>query len=169
MSHRPVLRITGEVAAEVELTFEDLAAIPAEFQIEDVGRVDPKRKGSAVTLNGLLSLVGLKTAARYLGLHSQTDNFHASIPLAPVRDRGMLIYRMNGQPLEAKDGGPFRFYIPDFAACHTHEIDECANVKFVDQIELTAAMGQDNRPHDGQEHEALHARQAPSASENMEQ
>jgi DMSO/TMAO reductase YedYZ molybdopterin-dependent catalytic subunit len=80
--------------------------------------------------------------------------------LAPVLDRAFLIYRLNGQPLSEKNGGPFRFYIPDFAACHTHEIDECANVKFVDHIELTQAMGHDNRPHDGQEHEELHQRQS---------
>jgi hypothetical protein len=34
-----------------------------------------------------------------------------------------------------------------------------ANVKFVDRIELTADKGFDNRPHDGAEHAALHARE----------
>jgi hypothetical protein len=48
----------------------------------------------------------------------------------------------------------------DYAACHTHEIDECANVKFEDRIELTAARSHNNRPHDGVEHEALHAKEA---------
>jgi hypothetical protein len=70
-----------------------------------------------------------------------------------------LIYQLDGQPLSVENGGPFRFSIPDFAACHTHEIDECANVKFVDHIELTPAAGFDNRPHDGQSHEELHERQ----------
>ena len=35
-----------------------------------------------------------------------------------------MIYRLDGQPLPAKAGGPVRFFIPDFAACHTAEIDE---------------------------------------------
>jgi hypothetical protein len=52
-----------------------------------------------------------------------------------------------------------RFLIPDYAACHTDEIDECANVKFVDRIELTTEKGFDNRPHDGAAHAALHAKQ----------
>ena len=160
MADEPTLRITGELTSPRELRFADLAAIPSANQIEDVRRIDPKRHGDAVTLTGLLALVGAKPTAKYLGLHSAVDNFHASIPLEPIRDRAFLIYRLNGEPLSAKNGGPFRFYIPDFAACHTHEIDECANVKFVDHIELTSEMGYDNRPHDGEEHAELHQRQA---------
>ncbi len=160
MPDQPILKITGELAAPRELGFADLAALPPEQQILDVSRIDPKRQGDAVTLDGLLQLVGVKPTAKYLGLHSATDNFHASIPLEPLRGRAFLIYRLHGQPLTVKSGGPFRFYIPDFATCHTHEIDECANVKFVDHIELTAAAGFDNRPHDGQEHADLHQRQS---------
>ena len=46
--------------------------------------------------------------------------------------------------------------IPDYAACHSAEVDECANVKFVDRLELSAQPGFDNRPHDDKAHEALH-------------
>lgn len=159
MSQSAVLRISGQVQKPVELTFEQLASLPSEYQILDVSKIDPKRQGDAVRLTGLLAAAGVEPNARYLGLHSHADDFHASIPLEPVRERAFVIYRLAGKPLTAQNGGPFRFYIPDFAACHTHEIDECANVKFVDHIELTAEMGQDNRPHDGQEHEALHERQ----------
>lgn len=160
MPDQPILKISGELATPCQLRFADLEALPPEEQILDVSRIDAKRQGDAVTLEGLLRLVGVKPTAKYLGLHSLTDNFHASIPLDPVRGRAFLIYRLQGQPLTIKNGGPFRFYIPDFAACHTHEIDECANVKFVDHIELTAELGFDNRPHDGQEHAELHQRQS---------
>jgi hypothetical protein len=70
--------------------------------------------------------------------------------------QAIAFVRANGIVLES-GRGPVRFFIPDFAACHTHEIDECANVKFVDRLELTADKGFDNRPHDGAEHAALHA------------
>jgi DMSO/TMAO reductase YedYZ molybdopterin-dependent catalytic subunit len=153
------LTIEGLVARPAKLTESDLAAIDARHQIPDVSRLDPKRKGQAVTLVGLLEHVGAKSDAAWLGLHSSTDDFHASIPLAAVRDRAVVIYRLDGRPLPAAQGGPVRFFIPDFAACHTHEIDECANVKFVDRVELTATRGFDNRPHDGAEHEALHAKE----------
>ena len=115
-------------------------------QILDVSRIDPKRKGDAVTLAGLLARVQPRPAAKYLTLHASTDDFHASIPLDAVRERAILIYRVDGEPLSQKAGGPLRFYIPDFAACHTSEIDECANVKFVDRIEFSSHAGRGQPP-----------------------
>ena len=144
-----ILKISGLLEREMSLTFDDLSGVDAEQQIADMG--------SAVRLSGLLAVVGVKAEAAYLGLHASHDDFHASVPLDAVSERGLVIYRdAQGGPLDASAGGPVRFYIPDFAACHTAEVDECANVKFVDWIELTAEKGFDNRPHDGKEHEALH-------------
>lgn len=159
-SEAAVLKIDGEVDRPQRLSFADLEAVDQSQQIVDVSRLDPKRKGDAVTLAGLLDLAGVRSSATHLGLHGTLDNFHASIPLGPVADRGILIYRLDGQPLDVSAGGPFRFYIPDHAACHTDEIDECANVKFVDHIELTAGKGFDNRPEDDEEHERLHQHQS---------
>ena len=153
-----MLSVGGEVEKPCTLTFDDLAAIPSEHQIVDVSRIVAGRKGDAVKFGGVLELVRPKASAKYLGLHSSADDFHASIPLEAVTDRALVIYRLDGQPLPTKAGGPVRFFIPDFAACHTDEIDECANVKFVDRIEFTAEKGFDNRPHDGAEHEVLHAK-----------
>ena len=158
MSDKTLLRIDGEVETPERLSFEDLAALEESLQVRGVLR-GGKPLGDAVLLSGLLNRVGAKPSAQYIGLHSSTDDFHASIPLEPVRELALLVYRINGQPLDAKGGGPLRFFIPDYAACHTEEIDECANVKFVDYIELTAAKGFDNRPQDDEEHEQLHQRE----------
>ena len=158
MSH-PQLQTSGEVEQPCTLGFAELAAIGAEHQVADVSRLVPGRKGDAVTLAGILALVRPKSGAQWLGLHAAADDFHASIPLAAVAEKALVIYRLDGQPLPAKAGGPVRFFIPDFAACHTHEIDECANVKFVDRLEFTAAKGFDNRPHDGAAHEELHRKE----------
>jgi DMSO/TMAO reductase YedYZ molybdopterin-dependent catalytic subunit len=158
MSEHLTIESAGSVPRQ--LTAADLAEIDARHQVPDVSVLDPKRTGQAVRLAGLLEHVGAKADAQWLTLHASTDDFHASIPLEAVRDRAVLIYRQNGEPLPTKAGGPFRFFIPDFAACHTHEVDECANVKFVDRMELTAQRGADNRPHDGAEHEELHRREA---------
>jgi DMSO/TMAO reductase YedYZ molybdopterin-dependent catalytic subunit len=152
------LEIQGLVESPRALSFADLAAIPAEHQVNDVSRLIPGRQGDAVTLAGILALARPTPAARWLGLHASRDDFHASIPLSAVADKALVIYRDGGQPLAEQAGGPVRFFIPDFATCHTHEIDECANVKFVDRLELTAEKGFDNRPHDGEEHAALHAK-----------
>ncbi|HZL88693.1 MAG TPA: molybdopterin-dependent oxidoreductase [Pirellulaceae bacterium] len=154
-----MLRIAGLVNHARALSFSELATIDARHQILDVSRIAPGKRGDAVKLAGVLELVQPKPEAKYLSLHATADNFHASIPLDVVKDKAILIYREGGQPLTAKAGGPVRFFIPDHHACHTDEIDECANVKFVDTIELTAEKGFDNRPHDEQEHAELHAKE----------
>src|SRR5262249_1170632 len=117
----------------------------------------PKRQGAGVTLNSILNRVRPRASATYLTLHATADNFAASIPLAAVRDEGIVVYQLNGAPLPAKNGGPFRFLIRNPAACHTDELDDCANVKFIDRLELTAAKGRDTRPSSDEEHEHLHA------------
>jgi len=155
-----ILRIDGLVGRPRDFSRADLAALPAEHQIDDVGRLDPKRRGRAVRLAGVLAEVSVLPEAGYLTLHASTDDFHASVPLASIVDRGILIYELDGGALPISAGGPVRFYIPDFAACHSAEVDECANVKFVDRIELTRDRGQDNRPHDEKEHAALHEAEA---------
>lgn len=151
-----ILKVSGKVESPRDFSFDQLAQIEKQFQIEDVSTIEPSRQGSAVWLEGILSSVGVAESARFLGLHSSHDNFHASIPLADVRQRGFLIYCLDNQPLPQKKGGPVRFYIPDHASCNTDEIDECANVKFVDHIELTVERGFDNRPEDEDEHAKLH-------------
>lgn len=155
----PTITIDGLVQQPATLAFADLAAWDEAGQVRDMSRIDPKRKGDALRLSALLDRVKPRAQAKYLTLHASRDDFHASIPLEAVRERALLIYQLDGQPLPESAGGPVRFYIPDFAACHTSEIDECANVKFVDRIELTATRGQDNRPHDEKEHAELHERQ----------
>jgi DMSO/TMAO reductase YedYZ molybdopterin-dependent catalytic subunit len=109
-----------------------------------------------VTLEAILKRAAPRSAATWLTLHATVDDFHASIPLAAVRGEGIVVYRLAGGPLPAKNGGPIRFLIKDPAACHTDELDDCANVKFVDRIELTAGKGRDTRPETDDEHEKLH-------------
>lgn len=153
------LRIDGAVDRPVSLSFDDLARLAEAHQVRDMSRLDPKRAGDAVRLEGLLATAGVQPAARWLTLHATADDFHASIPLEAVRDRAVVLYRLQGGPLPAKSGGPFRFFIPDSASCKTAEVDECANVKYIDRIELSAERGHDNRPLEEREHAALHARQ----------
>ncbi len=154
-----LLRADGEVARPLELTFDDLKAFPEHEQVRDVSRFDPKRKGDGVTLGALLERVAPGPAATFLTLHATADDFAASIPLEAVRDEGVLIYSIEDRALTAAEGGPYRFLIRDFAACHTAELDDCANVKFVDRIELTDGRGRDTRPESDSEHEELHRRQ----------
>lgn len=154
-----MLRIDGEVETPRTWTFAELAALPPDAQVSDVSRIDPKRTGTAVKLTALLAHSGVKPSVRWITLHASADNFHASIPLSAVVERALVIYQLGGEPLPLKSGGPVRFFIPDHAACHTAEIDECANVKFVDRIELSTERGFDNRPTEDEAHAALHRNQ----------
>src|SRR5687768_12970605 len=118
---KPLLSIKGEIENPLQLSFTDLAAIDPAKQIVDVSRIAAGRKGDAVPLSALLALARPKPTAKYLGLHAAADNFHASIPLDAVAERGIIIYRLDGQPLSAKSGGPVRFFIPEHATCKTAE------------------------------------------------
>jgi len=151
------LKVNGLVQTELNLSIEDFQNVTEAYQVVDITTLMPGREGQAITLEGLLALCQPSAEAQFLGLHGTLDDFHASIPLAAVRERGLIQYAKNGQALDVKAGGPFRFLIPDHAACNTDDIDECANVKFLDHIEFTAERGFDNRPEDEDEHAALHA------------
>lgn len=155
-----VLQVDGEVERPLRLTFADLAAFPQAEQVPDVSRFHPSRQGDGVTLEAILKRAVPKPRAGWLTLHAGADDFHASIPLAAVRAEGIVVYRLAGGPLPPRNGGPIRFLIKDPAACHTDELDDCANVKFVDRIEITIDKGHDTRPETDAEHEMLHGEKA---------
>lgn len=139
------LTIDGEVAHAATLTRAELSAFPDETRIDDVSQVEERRQGRAVQLSALLERVEPNSSATYVTLHASTDDFAASIPLEAASEVGILIYEIDGKPLDTKAGGPFRFLIPNAAECKTADMDACANVKFLDRIELTAGKGKDTR------------------------
>ena len=154
------LTISGLVANAVDLTHEAIKVLPAHVQVGNVNTIVPKYSGSGIKLAAILEVAQPEEGADYIGLHGTLDDFHASIPLNVIAESAVIMYSdSEGNPLEAKDGGPYRFLIPNSAACHTDEIDECANVKFLDHIEFTRGKGFDNRPEDDEAHEALHKSQ----------
>lgn len=157
MSEPTVMRIEGEVDCPLSLTMGQLREIAPQEHVTDLIAIGYRRHGAAIRLQDLLAAVGASDRATHLGLHASRDNFHASIPLDAVRDRGVLVFSHNGRDIPSSEGGPLRFFIPDHAACKMDEVDECANVKFVDRIELTTGKGMDNRPANEDEHRRLHA------------
>lgn len=156
MSPLNSLRVDGLVETPRTFAFDDFRSFSEPEQVRDFTRFHPKRPGDGVTLRAILDRVKPASNATYLTLHATRDDFAASIPLAAVLDEAVVVYQLNGAPYPETKGGPFRFLIKNPAVCHTNELDDCANVKFVDRIELTAGRGRDTRPHDEAEHEALH-------------
>lgn len=160
MEPNVLLRVDGAVEKPLSLSMDDLSRFPGESQVSDVSRFHPGRKGSGVELEALLAVAVPDANANYLTLHAGRDDFHVSIPLAAVRFEGIVVYHIDGKPLGNEQGGPIRFLIRDPAACHTDELDDCANVKYLDRIELTVRKGRDTRPADEAAHSALHEGQS---------
>lgn len=140
-----ILQIDGAVQKPAVLSFDDLAAVENDFQIPDVSTLEANRKGTAVRLDAVLNRVEPDPAATHITLHGSRDGFSANLPLNDVREIGLLIYAIDGRPLTDEEGGPLRFLIPNAAACKTAELDTCANVKFLDRIELTVGAKPDSR------------------------
>ncbi len=139
------------------LSFEELRRFAEHEQERDVSRFHANRHGDAVTLESILARVKPLPDANYLTLHADKDDFHVSVPLEPLRGQGLVVYARGGGPLGAENHGPFRFLIKDPTACQTSELDDCANVKYLSRIELTARKGRDTRPTTEAEHAAIHA------------
>ncbi len=160
MKSDPILIVDGAVEQPVALTLADLAALPASYQIQDVSRFYLQRKGDGVALEAILETVRPRSEANYLTLHAERDDFHVSVPLGAVRAEGILVYHRGGEPLSGEQGGPVRFLIRNPAACHTDELDDCANVKYLSRIELSVRRGRDTRPRTDAEHQRLHGKTA---------
>ena len=160
MAESPVLlRVDGAVRQAVAIRFDDLRAMPEASQVADVSRFQPNRQGDAVTLDAVLGLAGPEPSATHVTLHADRDDFHVSIPIGLIHDQGLVIYKVGDRRLEVAQGGPIRLLIRDPSACHTGELDDCANVKYLSRIELTRGRGRDTRPTDEAAHQALHDHQ----------
>ena len=138
------LTIDGHVSSPSVFNRDSLNVLPSESRIEDVSTLDPNRSGRAATLSGLLDQAAPTGDATHVTLHSD-DGFSASLPIADVRDLGIVLFEQDGKPLDSRFGGPFRFLIPNAAECKTADLDACANVKHLVRIELTAGAGRDTR------------------------
>jgi 2-dehydropantoate 2-reductase len=107
-------------------------------------------------LAALLAAAGPQRDAAYMTLSTADGSFSASVPMAIVAERGIVVYGLNGAPLPEAKGGPVRFYIQDVDSCGVADLDKCANVKHLARIELSKTPGRDHRPKTKKAHEALH-------------
>jgi 2-dehydropantoate 2-reductase len=131
----------------------DLAALPASAQIADVGALVPGRTGRGVRLAALLESARPSADARWLNVASLDPAFAVSVPLDEVRSEGIVVYELDGAPLPASKGGPFRLLVRGHP-------DECLNVKQLARLELSPERGRDTRPTDDAAHAALHRKHA---------
>jgi DMSO/TMAO reductase YedYZ molybdopterin-dependent catalytic subunit len=160
MENDVILTVEGAVEKRLRLNFADLEAFPEQAQIHDVSRFHPTRKGDGVALDVILDRAGAHPAAKYVTLHADHDNFHVCVPLELLRGQGIVVYRLGPARLTAEHGGPIRLIIRDPSLCHTGELDDCANIKYLSRIEISERRGRDTRPTTESDHAALHQAQS---------
>ncbi|MEM7308586.1 MAG: molybdopterin-dependent oxidoreductase [Planctomycetota bacterium] len=126
------LHVGGECAArELELDAAALAAAPARYQVPDVSTLAPGRRGRAVRLGALAELAGAGPEARPVHVASLDGGFTANVDAPEALAGGLVLYELDGEPLPAKFGGPFRLLVVDEGG----EGADCSiNVKFLGQV-----------------------------------
>jgi DMSO/TMAO reductase YedYZ molybdopterin-dependent catalytic subunit len=131
-----MLTIEGELSSPRALDPADLRRVPT--QIEDVSTIVPGREGAAVWLRDVLAQAGVKPTARFATLASGDGKFAISIPLQPLLERAVLVYRKGDAPLPAAKGGPVRLLLTGKVECEAPDIDACAMVKGLGRIRVTS-------------------------------
>jgi 2-dehydropantoate 2-reductase len=134
-----IVRIDGDVVQPLSLDRRTLGQLPEEHRVEDVGSLASGMTGRAVTMKGLLEVPALGIQADHVTIHSQDGRYAATLTLEQARQHGLLLFEIEGKPIPASKGGPFRFIAPGLG-------DLCAHVKGVGRIEVRAGMGNDSRP-----------------------
>lgn len=116
------LKVTGLVDREVELTFEELTALPIVEQYVTIacvsnevgGNLVGNAKWTGVALRDVLDMAGVQPSADQL-VGRSVDGFTAGMPVEWVMDPArtpMIAVLMNGEPLPRQHGFPARLIIP---------------------------------------------------------
>jgi DMSO/TMAO reductase YedYZ molybdopterin-dependent catalytic subunit len=110
------LRVFGEVERELTLSWEELKALPASENVQDIhcvtrwSRFDTGFRG--VHWRELAKLAGPKPSARYVVAHGE-QGYTANVPIAFLEDESALLaYEADGEPLAPEHGWPLRLVIP---------------------------------------------------------
>jgi DMSO/TMAO reductase YedYZ molybdopterin-dependent catalytic subunit len=110
------LRVFGAVEEELELTFEQLTALPATEVTADIhcvtrwSRFDARFRG--VHWRELAARCRPAPAARFAIAHAEAG-FTANVPLAALADeQALVVYEADGAPLTPDHGWPVRLVIP---------------------------------------------------------
>jgi hypothetical protein len=120
----PIITVESQGQKTRGFTLSDLLALPN--RLDDIGRLVPNRSGEAVSVEALLSAVGL-TGSETKATFESGEDFSADVDLKIAREHGWLVFRLDKKPLPARYGGPVRLFIPGLD-------DRCSNVKSVDRL-----------------------------------
>lgn len=108
--------VGGMVERPAALTYEAIQALPrsiADARLTSVTRWSVRGAWGGVRVSDLLEEVGLQDGAAHVQFVSYREIYTTCIPLeAALRERTLLAYEFDGEPLDADYGGPVRAFCP---------------------------------------------------------
>lgn len=119
------------------LTFEDLAAMPEEFQVKNVGAYASQAKLGGPPIQGLR----LTALLRHVGAHPEAilvnvknrSGFVATLWRREVEPLAIVAYARDGRPLPEELGGPFRLLLPGFQKDEARDVWDLAVIECGDK------------------------------------
>ncbi len=110
------LDIAGMVRRPLTLTWEEILKLPKTVEyarLTSVTRWSVGGRWGGVRLAEICELAALRPGAAFARFHSYRGIYTTSIPLEIARkERSLLAYEFEGEPLDADYGGPIRALIP---------------------------------------------------------
>lgn len=128
------LRLTGALEEPIELSFEELRALPTVHRFASLRCVGDELNGqkldtalwTGVPVSAVLDEAELDEAACCV-LARAADDYFVEFPIEPLRE-ATLAFRMNGHPLPTAHGAPVRLLVPG----RWGEV----NTKWIEELEL---------------------------------
>ncbi|MBN1259258.1 MAG: molybdopterin-dependent oxidoreductase [Anaerolineae bacterium] len=110
------VEIDGLVAHPKVLTYADLRVLPktiADARLTSVTRWSVRGEWGGVHLSAVFAEAGVLPEATHVEFTSYRKIYMTTIPLEiALRERTLLAYEFDGEPLDADYGGPVRAFVP---------------------------------------------------------
>ena len=129
------LRITGLASGTIE--WSELGDIAD--AADGAGRLSDGASDAAVPVASVVEPFPIDPSATHCSVVSRDSSYSASIPVDELLGDGWLAYALDGKPLPAEKGGPFRLTVRQGTTL-------CWNVKDVGELRFTAGKEPDSIP-----------------------
>ena len=110
------VKLGGLVEKPVVLTYEDILALPksiADARLTSVTRWSVRGQWGGVRIGDLLAYAGVRQEATHVQFISYRETYTTCIPLdVASKERTLLAYEFDGEPLDSDYGGPVRAFCP---------------------------------------------------------
>ncbi len=110
------VEIAGLVNAPLTLTYADILTLPktiVDARLTSVTRWSVRGQWGGVHMREIFEKVGVLPQAQYARFFSYREIYTTALPLEVLlKDRALLAYEFEGEPLEEDYGGPVRVFCP---------------------------------------------------------